>query len=394
MSSSSSSTSSISNIAITAQRSHHNDNEKIVSTKLPLTTRDIGGISISNDNMNKNNKNDDIPTVGPMDILSGRGRQAWNNTGNQLFRKVVHQNIQRYMDAETNRDKTEVIASVLKYLTCEVGARFVKVQKSKGASSSSTIKVLGKREAHEKIGHAMRDIAKQRRDAMKEQQDQQQRVPSAATANITTVAFPKPMPFGTTNELSSSTHSVGSTTSSSSGSSYASSCYSSSSSEEDNCNDNNAPGSGFDYFEPSRKFANDVMKSTFSSSTSSSCATTTLQRSLLRRDSSMPLDAKLIFNGLFNYNNNNCNNKCSIMNGNNNIGNIDDIINTVLNSNKVNDMNNSNYTFIDSTSCHNTMGPTHVQRLQDDLMLNNNSIENDTNNNDLFEPIPVENITW
>ena len=31
-----------------------------------------------------------------------------------------------------------------------------------------SIKVLGKREAHEKIGHAMRDLAKQRRDALAE----------------------------------------------------------------------------------------------------------------------------------------------------------------------------------------------------------------------------------
>ena len=109
-----------------------------------------------------NNSNDSVSNlIRPNDILSGRGRMAWNIKGNQIFRSVVHQNIQRYMEAKTNRDKTAVIGSVLKYLQCDMGSRFVKVQKG-------SIKVLGKREAHEKIGHAMRDLAKQRRDALAE----------------------------------------------------------------------------------------------------------------------------------------------------------------------------------------------------------------------------------
>lgn len=68
---------------------------------------------------------------------------------------MISGNVQRYIEARTCHEKTNVIMSVVKYMRQELGARFYK--ETPGGKS---YRLLDKRETHEKVGHALRDMAK------------------------------------------------------------------------------------------------------------------------------------------------------------------------------------------------------------------------------------------
>ena len=94
-------------------------------------------------------------SLGPNDVLAGRGSEAWNNQGNKTFRFLVNENVTRYEAAPTIKAKTEVVASIIKYMKEELGTQFVKASKD-----GSYYKLLNSKETHCKVGHALRDLAK------------------------------------------------------------------------------------------------------------------------------------------------------------------------------------------------------------------------------------------
>jgi hypothetical protein len=111
----------------------------IMKTKLKLTSR-------SQVNTNE---------LAPYDILCGRSKQAFNNVGNRRFRVTISLYLDRYLEVTSKKGKGDLIVSIVRYLRGEcVGARFLK--KAKG---SNRYIELREREAREKVGHALRDLA-------------------------------------------------------------------------------------------------------------------------------------------------------------------------------------------------------------------------------------------
>jgi hypothetical protein len=88
------------------------------------------------------------------DILCGRGRACLNRPGNKCFSDAVRANLQKYIDAPKRIDRSVVVASVLFSLK-ESGIRFIRQDKH-----SKLYCELSDDQAHEKTGHAIRDILK------------------------------------------------------------------------------------------------------------------------------------------------------------------------------------------------------------------------------------------
>jgi hypothetical protein len=101
-----------------------------------------------------------IQTLGPYDILCGRCKTAFNNIGNRRFRVTMNMHLRAYLATKTKSEKSVLIASIAKFLQEEVGARFLKPQKAGGGYAR-----LGAREARQKVGQALRDIAVARQQA-------------------------------------------------------------------------------------------------------------------------------------------------------------------------------------------------------------------------------------
>ena len=94
--------------------------------------------------------------LGPTVVICGRHGLAWNNKGNEIFRRVMVENVQRYLDVKSIQAKTNTIVSVKKYLEVDLQMRFLK------QSRHGKIRELDNRQIHMKIGHALRDVAKAR----------------------------------------------------------------------------------------------------------------------------------------------------------------------------------------------------------------------------------------
>ena len=105
------------------------------------------------------------------DICCGRGKGCWNHPGNQMFQTIIHASVQRYADAQSKNEKSLVVASIVESLTSS-GARFVKLEKQTGRWYD-----IGRTQARDKTGHAIRDLIMNRskREAKKSVQKQVKR---------------------------------------------------------------------------------------------------------------------------------------------------------------------------------------------------------------------------
>ena len=95
-----------------------------------------------------------IEGLGPYTILCGRSSAAYNHVGNRRFRITINLNLQRYMAATTKKSKSQVIKSIVKILHEDVGARFVKQQKS-------TYVEVEEKAVYDKVSHSLRDLVLQ-----------------------------------------------------------------------------------------------------------------------------------------------------------------------------------------------------------------------------------------
>lgn len=92
-----------------------------------------------------------------LDICCGRGKRFLSHPGNLLFQSLVRDNAHRYAAAPTKVSKSEVVASIVDELATQ-GARFLKRdESSKGWYEMSQLL------AHDKTGHAIRDLLMQHR---------------------------------------------------------------------------------------------------------------------------------------------------------------------------------------------------------------------------------------
>lgn len=92
-----------------------------------------------------------IHEFSPYDVMCGRHKAAFNNIGNRRFRVTVSLSLARYVSAATRKDKSIVIKSVAA-LVRSTGGRFVHCRKGAWVE-------LTEKQAHDKVGHALRDMA-------------------------------------------------------------------------------------------------------------------------------------------------------------------------------------------------------------------------------------------
>ena len=160
--------------------------------------------------------------MGPYDILCGRQADAWNNEGNVKFRTIISEHVQKYMNATSNVGKTSIIKSIIHLVTKKLGGRFLKEYHQ---HTSGGYRELNRREVHNKVGHALRDLAKQinqRRQYSNNDDDdydcegkgnenelQEEETPQTTTTptTATTTTTTNPNPF---QERSTSSSSIGS----------------------------------------------------------------------------------------------------------------------------------------------------------------------------------------
>jgi hypothetical protein len=89
--------------------------------------------------------------MGALDICCGRGKGRWNSPGNQRFKEVVQENLQRYADATTKAEKSKVVESVVTEVH-KLGGRFLKQNESSGNWYQ-----IGPHDTRSKVAHAIRD---------------------------------------------------------------------------------------------------------------------------------------------------------------------------------------------------------------------------------------------
>lgn len=97
--------------------------------------------------------------IGMYDVLCGRDKAAFNNIGNRRFRVTVSLSLERYLQAATRKEKSVVIKSVVTMLHAD-GGKFLQLVTSKRSNSDAPCYIeLNEKQAHEKAGHALRDMA-------------------------------------------------------------------------------------------------------------------------------------------------------------------------------------------------------------------------------------------
>lgn len=97
-------------------------------------------------------------TPGPKDILCGRGNVFSNHEGNQYFGKIIRSSLRKYKEALNRREKIRVVDQILQEIKSS-GVRFAKID-----SKTKKWYELNNVQAHQKIGHAIRDTIRLLKD--------------------------------------------------------------------------------------------------------------------------------------------------------------------------------------------------------------------------------------
>ncbi|VEU39050.1 unnamed protein product [Pseudo-nitzschia multistriata] len=90
-------------------------------------------------------------TPGSKDILCGRGNVFSNHAGNQYFGNTIRASLREYMNASNRPEKIRVVDRILQNIRI-YGARFAKID-----NDTKRWYELNDVQAHQKIGHAIRD---------------------------------------------------------------------------------------------------------------------------------------------------------------------------------------------------------------------------------------------
>jgi hypothetical protein len=93
----------------------------------------------------------DMDELGLYDVICGRHKEAFNNIGNRRFRVTISLAQDRYTGATTRKEKSVVIKSLADMVRAN-GGRFLQRQDDAWVE-------LSEKQAHEKVGHALRDMA-------------------------------------------------------------------------------------------------------------------------------------------------------------------------------------------------------------------------------------------
>jgi len=94
----------------------------------------------------------------PEDILCGRGNVFSNHNGNRDFGRIIRDNLEQYRDATNRPEKIRVVGEILQEILSS-GARFAKLD-----NETKRWYELNDVQAHQKIGHAIRDTIRLLKD--------------------------------------------------------------------------------------------------------------------------------------------------------------------------------------------------------------------------------------
>lgn len=117
-----------------------------------------------------------MDSLGPYDVICGRGSLAFNNIGNRRFRVLISMNVDEYNNSQGRHRKGLFIGSLVDTLQHQVGVRFFKLK-------GGQLIELTDRQIRQKVGHALRDVLafqesqqKQQQQIQKQQQQRQQQI--------------------------------------------------------------------------------------------------------------------------------------------------------------------------------------------------------------------------
>lgn len=92
------------------------------------------------------------------DVVCGRGKANARLEGNQRFINIVRRNLGRYAAARKRIDKSIVVISVVQQVVTDCGSKFIRYD-----SKAQRYFELSEDQVHEKTGHAIRDLLKNKK---------------------------------------------------------------------------------------------------------------------------------------------------------------------------------------------------------------------------------------
>ena len=86
------------------------------------------------------------------DVICGRGREAFDHTGNRHLRSLVKAQVRKYSRAKTRPDRTRIVSGIIKSIQSKGSAGFVKKDEKTGVWEKVEDKLV-----REKIGQLLRN---------------------------------------------------------------------------------------------------------------------------------------------------------------------------------------------------------------------------------------------
>ena len=108
-----------------------------------------------------------VAQLGPYDVLCGRDKRCSNNVGNRQFRTMINESAHTYLQCKSKFERSKAIGIIVKELqeNPQGSIRFFKrVQGSDPEDENAVLEQLDAKQSREKIAHALRDYAAQRRN--------------------------------------------------------------------------------------------------------------------------------------------------------------------------------------------------------------------------------------
>lgn len=175
----------------------HDQLSSASQSKIRRQDRTIG--DIDNDDDDEAMYRAAVNSLGPYDVICGRGSLAFNNIGNRRFRILIGMNVHRYDDTEGRHRKGLFIGSLVSTFLNEIGARFFKLKQGE-------LIELTERQIRQKVGHALRDVLafQESQQQQKQQLLLQHRTESKNIRPMQSIAKSKPWTKGPTTAISRS----------------------------------------------------------------------------------------------------------------------------------------------------------------------------------------------
>jgi hypothetical protein len=114
-----------------------------------------------------------ISELGPYDVLCGRDKKCSSNAGNRRFRALINANLHRYLSCDSKFERSKTIGAIAKEIQddpCGSIRFFKRIKGSSANDDNAKIELLDEKQSREKVAHALRDYASQRRNNQAKQQ--------------------------------------------------------------------------------------------------------------------------------------------------------------------------------------------------------------------------------